>query len=115
MYLIIRWVLFTLLIMLTSYIVPNISVDGFVSAFVLALLLGFINTFIKPFFALITLPVNFLTLGIFGLILNALLLMAAAYVAPGVSINGFLPALFASIIISFFGSGILQIGKSNNW
>lgn len=114
MYVILRWVLYTLLIMFTAYIIPDISVDGYVSAFVLALLIGFINTFIKPFFALITLPVNFLTLGIFGLILNALLLMIAAYVAPGVTIKGFLPAFLGSLIISFFGSIISQIGKTKN-
>lgn len=114
MYVILRWVLFTLLIMFTAYIIPDISVDGFISAFVLALLIGFINTFIKPFFALITLPVNFLTLGIFGLILNALLLMAAGFVASGVSIKGFLPAFLGSLVISFFGSMISQIGKTKN-
>lgn len=114
MYVILRWFLFTALIMFVAWIIPGISVENFISAFVLALLIGFINTFIRPFLALITLPVNFLTLGIFGLVLNALLLMLAGYVTPGVSISGFLPAFLGSILIAFFGSGISQIAKQDN-
>ena len=103
MNIILRWVLFTLAVMLTAYIIPGFSVDGFISALILSLLFGFINTFIKPFLSLITFPVNFLTLGIFGIVLNALLFMLAGYFAPGVSIDGFMPAHLASLLVGILG------------
>lgn len=109
---ILRWVLFALAVMLTAWIIPGISVENFPSALLLAFIMGFINMFIKPVLGLITLPINILTLGIFGLILNALLLMLAGYFAPGVTIEGFLPAFLGSLLLAFLGSAIYQIPDS---
>lgn len=109
MILILRWLLFALAAMFVAWIIPGIEVENFPSALLLAFIMGLINMFIRPILGLITLPVNLLTLGIFGLILNALLFMLAGNFAPGVSIDGFWPALFGSLLLSFLGSGILQI------
>lgn len=106
---ILRWVLFALAVLLVAWIVPGISVENFPAALLLAFVMGFINMFIKPVLGLITLPINILTLGIFGLILNALLFMLAGYFAPGVAISGFWPALLGSLILAFLGGAILQI------
>lgn len=109
MIMILRWVLFALAVMLTAWIIPGISVENFPAALLLAFVMGLINTFIKPVLTLVTLPINILTLGVLGLIINALLFMLAGYFAPGVSIDGFLPAFLGSLLLAFLGSAIFQI------
>lgn len=114
MILILRWVLYALAVMLVAWIIPGISVENFQSALLLSFIIAIINVLIRPILQFITLPINFLTLGIFGLILNALLLMLAGYFAPGVSIEGFLAAFLGSLLLAFLGGGISQIGHSKN-
>ena len=74
----IRWVVYAILIIFVSWIVPGIEVDNFISAMFVCIIIALINTFIKPLLQLITLPVNILTLGLFSLVINALMLMLAA-------------------------------------
>ena len=76
---------------------------------VAALVIGMINVSIKPVLNWITLPFNVVTFGILALVINALLLMFTAYLVPGLSINGFWSAFFASIIISLLGLGVSYI------
>ena len=102
---ILKWILFSLLIMLVAWIIPGISVENFLSAMLVAVVIGLINVFIKPFVQLISLPVNFLTLGLFSLVINALLLMLAGAITPGFEVSGFLSALFGSVLLSLF-SGV---------
>lgn len=109
MFLILRWVLLALAVMFVGWIIPGISVENFQSALLLAFVIGLINMFIKPILTFITLPVNILTLGIFGLILNALLFMLAGNFVPNVDIDGFLSAFLGSLLLSFLGSVIYQI------
>lgn len=99
---IIRWVVFALIIMVTAWIIPGISVNSFTSALLVCIVIGLINTFIRPVLQFISLPINFLTLGFFSLVINALLLMLAGAITPGFQVNGFLSAFFGSIILSFF-------------
>ncbi len=108
-----RWVLFSLAVMLTAWIIPGIDVENFWAALLLAAVIGLINMFIKPLLSMITMPINFLTLGIFGIVLNALLLMLAGYFAPGVEISGFLPALLGSLLLGLMGGAIYQIPEAN--
>lgn len=107
--LLLKWIAFALIIMFTAWVIPGISVENFVSAMIVAVVIGIINAVLKPLLQLVTLPINILTLGIFGLILNALLLMFAGYVAPGFEVHGFLSALFGSILISFLSIGVNRI------
>jgi len=86
--------------MLAAFLIPGIAISSWAVALVVALVLGLINTFIKPVLGLLTLPINFLTLGLFGLVLNALLFWAVSYFVPGFMISGFLPALLGSILVS---------------
>lgn len=107
--LILRWLLFAFAIVITAWIVPGIRVENFLSAMFVCIIISLINTFIKPILQVITLPINILTLGIFSLILNALLLMLAGWIAPGFEVDGFLGALFGSILLSLFAMGISKI------
>ena len=69
----IRWVVYAILIIFVSWIVPGIEVDNFISAMFVCIIIALINTFIKPLLQLITLPINILTLGLFSLVINALM------------------------------------------
>ena len=73
------------------------------------ILIALINTFIKPLLQLITLPINILTLGLFSLVINALMLMLAGWIAPGFEVEGFLSALFGSLLLSLFALGVSRI------
>ena len=105
MSLLIRWVIFALLIMLIGYFLPGITVAGIVPALILTLVIALINIFIRPIVDFLTLPINFLTLGLFSLVVNALLFMLAGYFVPGVEIANFWWALGASLILALLGIG----------
>ena len=108
---ILKWLGYALAVMFIAGILPGISVDNFLSAILVAVVLGLINVFIKPILLLITLPINFLTLGIFTLVLNALLLMLAGYVTPGFEVDGFWSAFFGALILSILSAGINNFSK----
>jgi putative membrane protein len=96
----IRWIISTLSIMLTAYLISGIHVSGFFSAFFAAVLLGILNAFFRPILFLLTLPINILSLGLFTFVINALLLMMVSGVISGFQVDGFWWALFGSLIIS---------------
>jgi putative membrane protein len=95
-----KWLALTGAVLLVAYLIPGISVTSFVTALFVALVLGLINTFIKPILGLLTLPINVITLGLFGIILNALFFWFASIVVAGFVITGIIPALIGSAIVS---------------
>ena len=103
MVLIVRWILFTLAIIFVAWLVPGINVDNFQSAMLITVIMALINIFIRPLIVFITLPINILTLGLFTLVINALLFMIAGYIAPGVEVDGFLAAFLGSVVLAFLG------------
>ena len=109
MILLLRWILFALAISFVAWIIPGIEVEGFMSALLVCIIMALINTFISPLVHFITLPINILTLGIFGLIINALLFMLAGFLAPGFQVEGFWSALFGSIILSILSPVIYKV------
>ena len=97
---IIRWILFALLIMLIAWIIPGITITGFVSALIVVVILSIVNVLIRPIVQFISLPLNVLTLGIFSLIINALLFLLVAKFSPGFQIDGFWSGFFGALILS---------------
>jgi putative membrane protein len=97
---IIRWLVITLAIMLSSALIPGIRVDSLPTAVIAAGLLGLINVFIKPVLVILTLPLNIITLGLFSFIINAFLLKIVAYFVTGLEIDGFFAALLGALVIS---------------
>jgi len=98
--LMVRWLLVTISIIITSYLVQGIVVDGFWSAFFAAAVLGILNALFRPILLIITLPINIFTLGLFTLVINALLLKMVSGVVPGFHVYGFWSAVFGSLLIS---------------
>jgi putative membrane protein len=95
-----RWLILTVAIIATSYLLGGIHVSGFFSAFFAAAILGILNAFFRPLLLLLTLPLNVLTLGLFTFVINAIMLMMASGVIPGFEVHGFWSAVFGSLLIS---------------
>lgn len=113
MFLFLRWVGFALVIMFIAWVVPGISVANFLTAMIAAAVIALINVFIKPALILVTLPINIVTLGLFTLIINALLFMFAGFIAPGFEIENFLSAFIGALLLSILSIGLNSIGSDN--
>lgn len=107
-----KWFLInTISLLIITRLLPGFQIDSWVNAIIAVLIIGILNITIKPILSLLTLPINFLTLGLFSLVLNTLMLLLAAYLAPGFQINGFVTALIASLLHSIFTSAISTLTK----
>jgi putative membrane protein len=95
-----RWLLLTIAILLTPYLVGGIQVTGFFAAFFAAAALGILNALLRPLLLILTLPINIFTFGLFTLVINGLLLKMVSGVVPGFRVYGFWSAVFGSLIIS---------------
>ena len=103
MKLIVRWLLLAAALLLVAYLYPGVTVTSFGAALIAALVLGLLNTVVRPLLVLLTLPVTLLTLGLFLFVINALMFWAAAGVLDGFSVKGFTAALIGSLIYSLCG------------
>ncbi len=106
---IIRWFVYALLIIFVSWIVPGIKIDNFLSAMFVCVILALVNAFVKPLLQILTLPVTILTMGLFTLVINALMFMLAGWFTPGFEVTGFLSALLGSLLLSVFSFGVNRI------
>ena len=103
MKLLFRWLLLAAALLLVAYLYPGVSVTSFGSAMIAALVLGLLNTIVRPLLVLLTLPVTLITLGLFLFVINALMFWAAASVLDGFNVSGFVAALVGSLIYSLCG------------
>jgi putative membrane protein len=108
----IQWVVSGAAIIITAYLLPGVAVEGFLAALVTALILGLINAVIRPILILLTLPLNILTLGLFTLVINALLIMLAANIVPGFAVQGFWWALLFGIVLAIVNFALSPLLKS---
>ena len=97
---IIHWVVSALAILVTAYVLTGVSVDGMLAALVLAVVLGAINAFLRPLLIVLTLPISVMTLGLFVLVINALLVLLASYIVPGFVVASFWWALLFGIVLA---------------
>jgi len=97
----INWLIMAIAVVFSAYILPGVTLSGFGAALLAALVLGLINAFIKPLLLLLTLPINILTLGLFTLVINAVVIMMASAIVPGFKVDGFWYAMLFSIVLSF--------------
>jgi len=94
-----NWILSAIALVIVANYVPGFHVNSFATALIVAVILGIINTLIKPIILILTLPINILTLGLFTFVINALLLLLVARFVPGFTIEGFVPALIGAIVL----------------
>jgi putative membrane protein len=79
----------------------GVDIANFPAALVAAIAIGLVNSFIKPILSLLTLPLNFLTLGLFSLVVNGLCFWLASEVVPGFYVNGLLAFILGPVVLSF--------------
>lgn len=95
----------------TTYVVPGFKVDNFTSALLAAVVLGVVNTFIKPILSFITLPLTIVTLGLFAFVVNAVVLFIVAWVVPGFDLTGWLPAILGGIVLAIVATILSSVLK----
>jgi putative membrane protein len=101
MRLLLNWLLSAISLMIVSYLVPGFHLRGFTSALIAALVIGLVNATLGLFLKIVTLPLTFLTLGLFWWVINALMLMfASALLAPNFVVRGFWPAFIGAIVLT---------------
>lgn len=94
------WLISAVVIIIATMILPGVHVANFTTALLAALVLGVINAVLKPILVILTLPINIVTLGLFTFVINALLILLAAHIVPGFTVNGFWWALLFSLVLS---------------
>ena len=109
MRIIIHWFLSALAIIITAYLLPKeaILVESFFVALVVAVVLGFLNTIIKPILIILTLPIEILTLGLFTFVINAGLVMLTSRIVSGFHVQSFWWAMAFSLVL-FLVNGVLH-------
>jgi putative membrane protein len=109
------WLINAVTLLALPYVVTSIQIDGFVTALVAALVLGLVNTLIRPVLVLLTLPATVLTLGLFIFVINGLLFWMVASFVDGFRVAGFWSAVLGAIVyalISWAASALIFGGKS---
>jgi putative membrane protein len=100
MYLIAHWFLSALSLLIVAHIVPGFNVRGFGAALIAAVAVGLVNATMGFLLKILTLPLTFLTFGLFLIVINAAMLKLAAALVPGFSVHGFIPAILGAIVLS---------------
>ncbi len=100
MKLVVRWLLLAAALVLVGNVAPGVSLGGYADAMLAALVLGLLNTLVRPLLVILTLPVTVVTLGLFLFVINALMFWAAAGVLHGFNVTGFGAALIGSLLYS---------------
>lgn len=109
MKLLFRILITALLVMGIAYLMKGVIVDEFTTALTVAIVLGLLNFFVKPLLVLLTLPVTIFTLGLFLLVINAIMILLCDYFIAGFRISSFWTALLFSIVLSLSQSLVYQI------
>lgn len=109
--LIIKLLINALAIYLTAQIMQSVQIADLKSALIVAVVLGLINALIKPILLFFTMPLNFMTLGLFTFVINALMVWLASYFVSGFDIPNFMSALIFSIVLSIVSAILTWIAK----
>lgn len=111
MQLIIALVLNAVALLVTAYIVPGFKVDNFTTAVLAAIVLGVVNTFIKPVLSFVTAPLTIVTLGLFAFVVNAVVLFIVSSLVPGLMISGWIPAILGAVVLSVVSTVLSSVLK----
>jgi len=109
--LVLALVLNALALLATAYIVPGFRVDDFTTAILAAIVLGVVNTFIKPALSFITAPLTIVTLGLFSFVVNAVVLFIVSAIVPGLKIDGWIPAILGAVVLSVVSTVLSSVLK----
>jgi putative membrane protein len=108
-HLLINWLLSALSLIIVAHVISGFRISGFGAALIAAIVIGLVNGTIGFFLKIVTFPLSIVTLGLFWLVINALMLEVAAALVPGFRIDGFLPAFFGAIVLSLVNMALRLI------
>jgi len=97
---IIKYLVLAIVIMFSTRYINGIFIDGFQTSFIVVLAMGFANTFVKPILKLISFPITILSLGLFLLVINVIVVYIVDYFIDGFTVRGFIPPLIFSFVLS---------------
>ncbi len=100
MRMILHWILSALLLLIVAHFVRGFEISSFWAALLAALVIGLVNATLGLFLKIVTFPLTILSLGVFLLVINALMLMLAAKLVPGFAIHGFGPAFWGALLLA---------------
>lgn len=100
------WLITAVSLVITANLVQGFAVKSFVAALIAAVIIGLVNAIIRPILVVLTLPITFVTLGLFLFVINAITIWLAGSITPGFHVSGFLPALVGSIVLTIVASVI---------
>lgn len=108
-----RLLLSALAVVILSKVLPNVSVDTYTTALLVAVVLSLLNFIVKPIMVILTLPITIVTFGLFLLVINAVIILLADHFIAGFAVNGFWWALLFSLLLSFLQSILFSLLKSD--
>lgn len=111
---IVRFLLSGVAVLLTAYLLPGVHVEHYGYALLVAAVLSVANVIVKPILLILTIPITIMTLGLFLLVINALIILLVDYFTPGFNVDGFWWALAFSLILSIFNSLFSDVLKDKN-
>jgi putative membrane protein len=110
--LLVQWLLSAFALLVVSNLVPGFYVQGLGSALAAALIIGLLNATVGFFFKVVTFPLSVITLGVFLLVINALMIMLASKIVHGFHVAGFWPAFWGAVVLALLGMLIQAFSKS---
>jgi putative membrane protein len=111
MALLIQWLLYAIALLIVSRFVPGFHVSGLVPAMIASLVIGLLNATVGLLLKIITFPISILTLGLFLLVINALMILMASSLVPGFTVRGFVPAFWGAVVLALLGMVIKGVMK----
>ncbi|HYC29985.1 MAG TPA: phage holin family protein [Chitinophagaceae bacterium] len=112
--LILKLIVNAIAVFAAAHLLPGVSVDGFTTAIIVAIVLGVLNLFVKPVLILLTIPITLLTLGLFLLIINALIVLLCDSLIDGFEVDGLLYALLFSLVVSLISAVMEGLAKKKD-
>ncbi len=109
MRLLLHWILSALALLVVAHLVPGFHVNGLLPALIAAVVIGLLNATVGLFLKVVTFPLSILTLGIFLLVINGVMILLASAVVPGFHVTGLGPAFWGAIILALLGMLIRAI------
>lgn len=111
MILLLQWFLYALALLIVSWLVPGFRVAGLLPALIASLVIGLLNATVGLFLKIVTFPLTILTLGLFLLVINSLMILLASNIVRGFYVRGFIPAFWGAVVLALLGMLIKAVTK----
>ncbi|MGC6284661.1 MAG: phage holin family protein [Polaribacter sp.] len=106
-----KLILTALAVVVLANILPGVTVDGYGTALIVAVVIAILNMFVRPLLIFFTLPATIVTLGLFLFVINAVIILLADNLVSGFAVSGFFVALIFSVLLSIFRSALFSLLK----